>query len=209
MSKKTIFTIFTVLVILMFSPLFHWGSDTPGVFSPNDVLNTRTCGAAAVSPDGKWIAYTVGVGRDANDKPGGAYRELYLISTQSRQIKPFITGKVNVGTLRWRPDGSALAFTTRRGEKAKNQVWLIPVDGGEAMQLTHCKSGVKTFRWHPKENKIAFIAVTPKSEKEKKLEKKGYGFIFYEENLKHRNLYVIDLDNKDKKTNVKQLTKGK
>lgn len=214
MNKKNISTLFIISIIVIIIggfPLCQWGETGSKVFSAGDVLRIRTCDEAVISPDGQWIAYTVSTPRDANDEPGGEYSELYLISTQTRRERPFITGKVDIGSLRWQPDGSSLAFLTRRGNEkdAKTQVWKIPVDGGEAVQVTDCETGVSSFEWHPTQNKIAFVAATPKSKKEKQLEKKGYGFIFYEENLKHRNLYLIDLDNKDSKTNVRQLSKDK
>lgn len=211
MKKKIINAAFIISIFIMLIPLSQWGTGTPGTFSPRDVLDTRTCGDVTLSPDGTQIAYTVNVNRDANEEAGGAYRELYLMSTRTRKAKPFITGKVSIRSLQWSPDGAFLGFLTRRG-KGKTQVWKIPVDGGEAIQLTHCKTGVSSFKWHPKENKLAYVATSPESKKEKKLKEKGYGFIFYEENLKHRNLYLVDFDKKDEKTgkpHVKQLTEGK
>ena len=211
MKKKIIYSVFVISIFIMFCPLSQWGESTPGLFSPKDVLETRTCLEIAISPDGSQIAYTVNVNRDANDEAGGAYRELYVMSTRTRKVKPFITGKVSIRNLRWNPNGSSLGFLTHRG-KDETQVWEIPLDGGEAVQLTHSKTGVSDFEWHPRENKLAFIATSPESEREKTLKEKGYGFIFFEENLKDRNLYLLDLDNKDEKTGnplVKQLTEGK
>jgi dipeptidyl aminopeptidase/acylaminoacyl peptidase len=49
---------------------------------------------------------------------------------------------------------------------------------------------VSSFRWHPAGDRIAYVAATPQSKREKDLDAKGYGFIFFEENLKDRNLYV-------------------
>lgn len=209
MKKKILCHILVLFFVTLVFSFYQFGADISKAFSPKDVLATRTCAEAAISPDGKWIAYTVNTPRDANDKADSAYRELYLISTQTRRIKPFITGKVNINSLRWRPDSSSLAFLFRQGPKVKTQVWTIPVNGGEEVQVTDWETGVKSFEWHPEENKIVFIATPPKSKKEKELEEKGYGFIFYEENLKHRNLYLMDLDKKDNKNKVKPLTTGK
>jgi dipeptidyl aminopeptidase/acylaminoacyl peptidase len=212
MMKKKIFRnilVFYLVILVCSFYQFAVDTDTLKVFSAKDVLGTRTCDEAVVSPDGQWIAYTVNTPRDANDKPGPAYEELYLISTQTREIKPFITGKVSINSLRWHPDSSSLAFLTRRGTEAKTQVWRIPIYGGEEVQVTDWETGVQNFEWHPKENKIAFIATAPNSKKEKELEEKGYQFIFYEENLKHRNLYLMDLDKKESKKKVKQITTGK
>ncbi len=195
----------SIVVVLSLLFLFQLEAGSSDVFSAKDLLRARSCSSAVISPGGLWVAYTVSVPRDVKDKAGSSYRELYLVSTRTRQVKPFITGKVSIRNVQWSPDGSRLGFTTRRGKKAKTQVWVIPVDGGEAVQATCSETSVSAFQWHPAGNKIAYTASTPKSEKEKKLAKKGYGFIFYEENLKHKNLYMQDLDKK--KAKARQVTK--
>lgn len=198
-------TIIILLILFTFSPL---SAGEAKVLTAADVLEIQGCSGAVISPGGQWIAYNVRVPRKAIDKPGSAYSELYVVNTKTREVKPFITGKVSIGSLSWSPDGKYVFFTTRRGEKAKNQVWKIPISGGEAVQVTHSKTGVMSYRQHPTENKIAYTTVEPKTAKEKKLAEKGYGFIFYEENLKHRNLYLLDLDTETGEDNPKQLTKG-
>jgi len=188
-----------ILLFVLFGPTFQFGESSPTAFSPGDVMKTSVIGEAQISPDGQWIAYIVNVPRSADDKPGPAYRELYVISTRTLQSKPFITGKTSIGSIRWSPDSSRIGFLTVRGEGAKNQVWVIPIDGGEATQATYSDTDIGSFEWHPKENKIAYIASTPESPQETKLKEKGYGFIFYEENLKHKNLYVLDLSKPSEK----------
>jgi dipeptidyl aminopeptidase/acylaminoacyl peptidase len=191
-----LFSLFLLLTSLSFAA---------GVLTPQDVLRIKTCTAAEISPNGKWIAYTVSVPREADDDPGGAYSELYVVSVETGNILPFITGKVNISSPRWSPDSSKIAFLAERGEKASTQVWSIPVDGGEACQVTKAETSVSDFRWHPSGDRIAYIAATPPTKREKELEKKGYGFIFFEENLKHRNLYLTQLAG-EKQT--RQLTDG-
>jgi dipeptidyl aminopeptidase/acylaminoacyl peptidase len=162
-------------------------------FKPEDVLRTKNCSQFSLQPQGEWVAYTVSVPRLPGDEPGGAYSELYIISTKTGETRPFIIGKVNVNSPQWSPDGSIIAFLMQRGENAKTQVWSIPVDGGEARPLTQLKNGLSAFHWHPAGKKIAFVATSAKSNREAKLDKKGYGFVFYEENLSTRDLFIIDL----------------
>ena len=189
-----------LFIVLLFSFILTQTGFASDVFSEKDLLKLKSVTSAKIGPNGGWIAYTVSVPRKAADKPGSGYSELYLISTKTKEVRPYITGKVRVGSVSWRPDGSAVGFLTSRGEKAKTQVWMIPISGGEAKQLTHSKTSVSSFRWHPTENKVVYLASTPKSKHEKELGKKGYGFVFYEENLKHRNLYLADLDGEGSKT---------
>lgn len=185
-----------VQIMLAFVLLLVWAPFLVAndVFSPADVLRTKAVTSAEISPNGDWIAFTVLVPRTPTDKAGGSYTEFYLVSTTSGEIRPFITGSVNIGSLAWRPDGSAIAFRTSRGEGANTQVWLIPVDGGEARQITYAETSVLDFRWHPSGSQIGYIAESPKNKRERALADKGYGFIYYEEDWKHRNLYLQAID---------------
>ncbi len=201
---RRLLLLFTIIALFLSVRLY---GDTGAVFTAKDLLDTQLCDETQISPDGQRIAFTVRKTRDANEKPGSYYRELYLVSTQTRQVIPFITGNVSIRSLRWGPDSSRLGFITARGEEAKRQVWVIPIDGGEAFQVTHSETDVIDFQWHPQQNQIAYIAESPKDEKEKKLKEKGFEFIFYEENLKPRNLYLVDLSGPG--SQARQLTRDK
>ncbi|MCP5055011.1 MAG: S9 family peptidase [bacterium] len=204
LAHYSVALLFFICAIISFG--FQMNADSSGVYTTQDLVRTRTCGDARISPDGKWVAYTVSRYRDVNEKPGPFYKELYLVSTTTRQVKPFVTGNISLSSPRWSPDSSRLAFRTKRGTKAKTQVWVMALNGGEAVQATHSKSNVNAFQWHPKQNKIAYISQTPPPKKELELKKKGYGFTIYEENLRHKNLYIQDLDKEN--SNAVQLTKG-
>lgn len=184
------------------------GSTEKEAFTAADLLSMKSVSEVKLSPDGTWIAYTVNVPRQADDEPGSAYHELHVVSTQTGEIRPFITGKTRISGIEWRPDGSAIGFLSSRGENSNTQVWMIPFTGGEAIQITESSSGVRSFRWHPDGNKMAYIAETPKTEREEVLDKKGYNFIYFEENLKHRNLYMIGVDHTNDHPAPVQLTDG-
>ena len=175
------------------------------VFAPEDIFKVKTGSGATISPDGKWVAYTVRVQRSVDDSAGRAYSELNLVSTETGKMRPFVTGEVNVSSPKWSPDGNTIAFLMKRGKKGHTQVWTISTSGGEAQQISKAKTSVLSFQWHPQKNMIGYIAKDPKTDHEKKLEKKGYGFIFYEENIKQRNLYLLDLDSE----RVEKLTLNK
>jgi len=200
-SKITFAIKFTITIFIFF---FAFGNlPAQDVFMPEDVFQIKSCTGVKISPDGNWIAYTVRIQREVQEKAGRTYNELYLLSTTTGEVRPFICGKVNVSSPKWSPDGSKIAFLTKRGVEAHTQIWIISTNGGEARQVSDSKTNIITFQWHPSENKIGYIAINPKSDREKELAKKGYGFIFYEENVKHRNLYLLNLENND----VEQLTK--
>ncbi len=163
------------------------------VFTVDDLLKTRAVAEAEISPDGNTIAFTVSVPRNPDDPPGSVYRQLFLLSLASGEIRPFIVGEERITKIQWRPDGAEIAFLASRGKSEGIQVWTIPAAGGEARVVTNAGSKVTEFRWHPSSKKIAYVATAGKTAREKALQKKGYDFIYHEENLKHRNLYLTDL----------------
>ncbi len=178
-------------------------------FTPRDAMKIERSYYARISPNGEWIAYIVYSGREPDDEPGGGYTELYLVSTRTGDTHPFITGKVNISSPVFSPDGSHIAFLMKRGEGSKRQVWAIPVDGGESMPVTSSDTGVPLFRWHPSGEKIAFVATEPESETEETLEDKGYDFIYFEENLKHRDIYIVPFKYEDPPAEAHRITRDK
>ena len=197
---------FYTIASFVFIVLFLSNVSNANVLLPKELLNLKSVSSAVISPDGKYAAYTVSVPRTADEKPGGSYSELYVINLKTKVSRPYITGKENVSSIAWSPDGKEIAFRMRRGDKAKTQVWSIPLSGGEARQLTDCESGVVDFDWHPSGKQIAYIATEPQNKREKALEDKGYDFIYFEENLKHKNLYLVEVLPDSPNANATQLT---
>ncbi len=175
-------------------------------YTAEDLLNTRRVSSAVISPDGKWIAYTVESQRPANDEAGTAYSELYVISLDTREIRPLLTGKERATAIAWRPDGSGVAFLARREKQKETQVWMISLRTNDTVQVTDAPTSIISYRWSPDGKRIGYIAQSPSSEKEKRLKAAGYEFVYFEENLKHRNIYILDVDDKGKGGQPRQLT---
>jgi dipeptidyl aminopeptidase/acylaminoacyl peptidase len=198
--SKTGNVVFMILFWL-FQPTFS--NDAKPVFSPEDVLNTRYCSDVVISPNGNWIAFAINRQRDANDEPGSNYKDLYIYSLKENKSIPYIIGKESFNSLQWKPDSSALTFLAKRKENTDTQIWQIPIAGGEAVPLTQSETDVEAYAWSPNGQTIAFAAKPAKTGRQKTLEKKGYDFIFYEENIRPAYLYLLDLS---KNHSVTQLT---
>ncbi len=182
----------TIILFMLFCISFS-PARASSQLSPEDVLNLKFSNEAVIRPDGEWIAFTLSMPRKADEAPGPAYSELYLVNVKTGENRPFITGKVAISSIQWSPDGKQIAFLTRR-EGEQTQVWSIPADGGESRQITNSPAPVTFFQWHPSGKKIGYIAESPKSKRQTELEKKGYGFVYYEEDLKHLNLYLASAE---------------
>ncbi|HOS99524.1 MAG TPA: S9 family peptidase [Acidobacteriota bacterium] len=184
----------TVVVLgLLLAGLTAGAFAAPAALSPGDMCRLRSVTEARISPDGKWIAAVVSRQREAGDAPGGNYAELHVWSVETGQARPFITGQVAVSAPEWSPDGRLIAFLLKRGDDAKTQIWTIPADGGEAAPATQSATDVLAFRWHPDGSRLAYVAQPSPTAREQELEKKGYNFIYFEENLKPRALHLVGL----------------
>lgn len=125
-----------------------------GVPTIDDLLNLKEAGSAAISPDGRFVAY----GISSPDWEQDAFvRHLWLADVSSGRTWQLTQGKKGVSAQAWSPDSRWLAFASDR-EGGKSQIFAIRPDGGESIQLTNSETGVNMFRWSPDGKSIAFTA---------------------------------------------------
>ncbi|MDD1713556.1 MAG: hypothetical protein LUQ69_10365, partial [Methanoregulaceae archaeon] len=135
-----------------------------GVPTVDDLLNLKSIGGATISPDGKYIAYSV---TEADFEQDARVSQLWIVETASGRSWQLTRGKKSAGQARWSPDSRWLAFTSSR-EGDKDQIFAIRPDGGEALQLTKAETAVGSFRWSSDGKTIAFTAAPKEPEDRKK-----------------------------------------
>jgi dipeptidyl aminopeptidase/acylaminoacyl peptidase len=113
-----------------------------------------------ISPDGKSI---VAVVSRANFDENRYDAELALIDVASRKQRVLTHDRRGVGFARWSPTGDRLAFLAL-GAGGKSQIFVLPLAGGDAVQLTKSTTGVQQFTWRPDGDAIAF-AMSDEAEK--------------------------------------------
>jgi dipeptidyl aminopeptidase/acylaminoacyl peptidase len=74
-------------------------------------LGLKHLGGPRISPDGKFIAYTV---RETNWKDNEYARQIWLMDVASGTAMQLTRGKKSAGGAEWSPDGRWLAFATER-----------------------------------------------------------------------------------------------
>lgn len=119
-----------------------------------DVLELRQVGDPALSPDGKWLLYTL---QTLHWKEGRRFRDLFLVSTEggpSRQMT--FTPNKDERDPAWSRDGTFFAFLSDR--EGSPQIYFMRPDGGEARRVTDHKDGVERFAFSRDGRWLAFTA---------------------------------------------------
>jgi dipeptidyl aminopeptidase/acylaminoacyl peptidase len=123
--------------------------------TPEDVYQLTGAADPRVSPEGRTVAFVVWrVDKDANEYRGAIW---LTPSDGSGPPRQFTSGEGRDATPRWSPDGTRLAFTSKR-EGDHMQLYVIPIAGGEARKLTDLKEDVTEVAWSPDGTRLAFVA---------------------------------------------------
>jgi Tol biopolymer transport system component len=103
-----------------------------------------------ISPDGSSIVLCISrVNYDENRFD----MELVQVDVASGSRK--VLTRRNVSQVRWSPSGKKLAFLAKVDDKS--QIFVMPIDGGEAMQVSHAPMGVDSYSWRPDGEAFAYI----------------------------------------------------
>ena len=174
------------------------------------IFDLPTVGQPAISPDGSQVVYVRGdVSRE--EMKGSAHLE--LVSAEGGAPRMLTSGDGD-GMPRWSPDGSRIAFLRRptvEGEPTHAQVWVLPLDGGEAQQVTDIAGGATSIVWMPSGAQLVVTAnVDPNASDEEGPHVQRVNRIYYWADGigwrgdSHRQLFLAEADG----SGTRQLTRG-
>jgi dipeptidyl aminopeptidase/acylaminoacyl peptidase len=175
-------------------PLAHPADRENQPFQPKHIAKLRAVTAPVVSPDGRWIAYTIVVPRQPlTDDDGPAWSELHLVDRQGA-TRPFVTGKVNVGGQRWSPDGKSVFYVAKRNDDKSAAIYRIPVDGGESRRVVAHGDGISDFALSRDGKQLAFLAADEVAKATEEIRGKGFSQQVYEEDWRPTKVWITDID---------------
>ncbi|MCX6133393.1 MAG: S9 family peptidase [Ignavibacteriales bacterium] len=179
-----------VLILIIVVAEHALSQDIPKGWSPEVMTRIKRVGGTSISPDGKWIAYTVSTPTMEGEK-SEFLTQIWVVSADGKSDYQFTYGEKSCTNPSFSHDGKCLAFLSSRGPGGKNQVWMMRMTGGEAEQLTDAKAGVSSYAWSKDSKRIAYTMVDPDTEQEEKAKKEKRDMVVEDANLKYAHLYAI------------------
>ena len=193
----------SLLIVFFLWPFFLIAQKN---WTPEQCLKIKNITAVQVSPDGSKVLYTV---REAlmTDDRSEYVNQVWLCNADGSNTIQLTKGDKNSSNPKWSPDGKWIAFTSSRD--SKNNLYVLPVGGGEAEKVTEAKSSVGNYDWSRDGTMIAFTMIDAAGDKEEKNKKAKDDWYYMDEEIKQTRLFVLWLNKKDTagKCIQKKLTK--
>jgi dipeptidyl aminopeptidase/acylaminoacyl peptidase len=149
-----------------------WLVDTTGSGKPLQLTRGKKSSTSPVwSPDGRWIAFLT-------------ERDLMASSDEKKEEKPDAAAGAE--------GKSPQKKEPTEGKPDARQIWVLPVSGGEAWQLS--KHGAKPgdVEWSKDGRFIAYTAAVPESKAAKERKEKYSDFEVFEGDYEQNQLWTID-----------------
>jgi len=134
MNKRRPLLFLFVLMTLtsqVFSPYAQAQSAATHPLSVHDMLAMDRISDTQVSPDGKWLVFTL---RQTDLEANRGRTDIWLVGADGKNLKRLTSHPASDTNACWSPCGKCIFFLS--GRSGSTQVWRIKLDGGEAEPVT-------------------------------------------------------------------------
>ncbi len=160
MSRKTKPYICVPVLLLALTGLGPSASADNHAFTAEDLVSMARLSDPQVSPDGSSVAYVL---RTTDLEANKGRTDLWLVALDGsipadggkrKQPRRLTTDPASDSSPRFSPDGKSLYFLSSRS--GSSQIWRLPLDGGEAEQVSELPLDVSNLLLSPDGRYLAF-----------------------------------------------------
>lgn len=123
-----------------------WAQQANSLLTPQALWEVKRVDNPVISPDQKQIAFTVQVWSVEKNR---AQNHIWLMDAQGNNQRRLTTAEASDSAPVWSPDGSRIAFTSRRSDDEAPALYILRLDGGEAEKILELPYGVVNPQWLP------------------------------------------------------------
>jgi dipeptidyl aminopeptidase/acylaminoacyl peptidase len=123
----------------------------------SDLWKIQRVGSPALSPDGRTAAISVTEYSVAKSKPTSS---LWLVDVAGGASRRLTLGGTD-GSPAWSPDGTRIAFLSKRADDDVPALYVISIGGGEARRLAGLPYAIQAPRWLSNDRIAALTQVIP------------------------------------------------
>ncbi len=177
-----------LLAILVFANVSMFAQKNATV-SFEKWISLKGVGSPVISPDGKTIVYSV----SSTDWANNSYdNELWMAKDGEAPVQLTRTSKASSTSAAFTPDGKYVSFLANRGEK--NQLYIISIMGGEAIQVTNDVDDISNYDWSPDGTRIVYSKPQTDSKQEKNTKDRYGAFGVEGEEYKQNHLWILNFN---------------
>ena len=122
-----------------------------GILTPEIMWKFGRIGSSAISPDGKYLAYTTTY---YNLQENKGVTNIYLISTDGGEPVKLTDEQSSESNIQWCNDSKTLRFLSTRS--GSSQIWEVQIDGTGLKQLSNLDFDINGFSFSPDGKKLVY-----------------------------------------------------
>ena len=119
---------------------------------PEDILTIGKAEAGDLSPDGRYLLYSIGIW---NREAGSREQTLYRRDLDTGKDLVVFTPEDRSRGAVWRPDGQAIAYL--RQTEAGSEVWIMAADGADRHRISDGAGSYGGLNWSPDGTALAWV----------------------------------------------------
>jgi dipeptidyl aminopeptidase/acylaminoacyl peptidase len=128
-----------------------------------DIFLMKRTGEAVPSPDGKWVICSV---TEPDYDAAKTVSDLWIVPVDgSAPARRLTASKGPESGVAWSPDSTRIVFTAKREGDDVAQLYLLPIQGGEAQRLTTMATAPVNAKWRPDGLGLLFESTVKGSQK--------------------------------------------